>query len=358
MGCLMLKLVGRALTVVLVCALLGASYQKFENYRVPRRFPLQGRMVDVGGYRLRIDCLGTAQPTVVIDGGIGTATMGWTVVQREIAKFARVCVYDRAGYFASSNGPQPRTSRQMAGELHTLLRNAGERGPFVLVGHSFGAYTVRVYHALYPADVAGMVMVDGSQEDGTATLKRLLPAHRVHALESEEQLLLAMEPVAARVGLLRLFTEPSGTASDWKLFPPGMKEMAAQWMWRTDFDDVEVQEFARFDESGEEARNSGTLGDLPLVVVTAAKPWLGPPVTPEDVPGTIAFQAIWVGELQMRLVRLSTQGRQVIAEKSNHGIQFLEPGLVVDAVREVAQQARRPGSYSESSRDLKRPAFQ
>jgi pimeloyl-ACP methyl ester carboxylesterase len=267
--------------------------------------------------------------------------MGWTVVQREVAKFARVCVYDRAGYFASDNGPQPRDSRQMAGELHTLLANAGERGPFVLVGHSFGAYTVRVYHALYPNEVAGVVMVDGSQEDGTATLERLLPARRVRTLEREKRMLLAMEPTAARIGLLRLFTEPSGTASDWKLFPPGMKGVAAQWMWRTDFDDVEAQEFARFDESGEVARASGTLGDLPLVVITAAKPWLGPPVTPADVPGTIAFQKVWVSDLQMRLVRLSTRGRQVIAEKSNHGIQFLEPGLVVDAVRDVAAESGR-----------------
>ncbi|HEY0306592.1 MAG TPA: alpha/beta hydrolase [Acidobacteriaceae bacterium] len=337
----MRKLIGRALMVLAVIVLAGAGYQKFEDWRVPRRFPLQGRMVDVGGYRLRIDCMGTAQPTVVIDGGIGTATMGWTVVQREVAKFARVCVYDRAGYFASDNGPQPRDSRQMAVELHTLLANAGERGPFVLVGHSFGAYTVRVYHALYPAEVAGVVMVDGSQEDGTATLKRLLPAHRVQTLEREERVLLALAPAAARVGLLRLFTRPSGTDSDWKLFPPGMKNVAAQWMWRTDFDDVEAQEFARFDESGEEARASGTLGDLPLVVITAAKPWLGPPVTPEDVPGTIAFQAVWVSDLQMRLVRLSTHGRQVIAEKSNHGIQFLEPEVVVGAVRDVAVESRR-----------------
>jgi len=336
----MLRFLYKVMLTVVLCAALGAAYQSCENWRVPRRFPLAGRMVDVGGYKLRIDCMGTAQPTVIIDGGIGTATMGWTVVQRQAAEFARVCVYDRAGYFASGNGPQPRTSEQMARELHLLLANAGEHGPFVMVGHSFGVYTVRVYHALYPAEVAGVVMVDGSQEDGTATLKALLPAHRVHTLEAEERLLLALEPVAARVGLLRLFTEPSGTASDWKLFPPGMKEAAAQWMWRTPFDDVEAQEFARFDESGEQARRSGTLGDLPLVVVTAAKPWLGPPVTPEDVPATLKFQAIWVSDLQMRLVRLSSNGRQVIAENSNHGIQFLEPGVVVSAVRDVVGSTR------------------
>src|ERR1700743_170063 len=117
--------------LLLPLALIGACYQSFENHMVPKRYPLSGRMVDVGGYKLRIDCVGTASPTVVIDGGIGTATMGWTVVQREVAKFARVCVYDRAGYFASDDGPGPRTSERMAKELHTLLANAGERGPFV-----------------------------------------------------------------------------------------------------------------------------------------------------------------------------------------------------------------------------------
>jgi len=329
--------------VLVLLALAGGCYQSFENYIVPKRYPLPGRMVDVGGTKLRIDCMGTASPTVVIDGGIGTATMGWTIVQREVASFARVCVYDRAGYFASDTASGPRTSKQMARELHTLLLNAGEHGPFVLVGHSFGAFTARVYHGLYPAEVAGVVMVDGSQEDGTATLKSLLPAHRVHMLEAEQRLLLGSEPLAARIGLLRFITEPSGTPSDWKLFPVGMKEQAAAWMWRTPFDDVEAQEFERFDESGEQARRSGTLGSLPLVVVTARQPWLGPPVTQEDVPAVLAFQQVWINDLQMRLVHLSTNGRQVIAEKSNHGIQFLEPEIVVGAVRDVVQAvAQKP----------------
>jgi len=328
-----------ALIALVLLAIAGACYQSYENYRVPKRYPLSGRMVDVGGYKLRIDCMGTASPTVVIDGGIGTATMGWTVVQREVANFARVCVYDRAGYFASDDGPQPRTSEQMARELHTLLANAGERGPFVLVGHSFGAFTVRVYHALYPAEVAGVVMVDGSQEDGESTLKSLLPARRVHTLEREQKLLLATEPLTARLGLLRLITRPSGTASDWKLFPPGMKNVAAQYMWRTSFDDIEAQEFAHMDESGEQARRSGTLGGLPLIVITARQPWLGPPVTPADVPAVLAFQKVWINDLQMRLVRLSTHGKQVMAEKSNHGIEFLEPDVVVGAVRDVVQAA-------------------
>jgi pimeloyl-ACP methyl ester carboxylesterase len=328
-----------AVCVLVPLALVGACYQSFENHIVPRRYPLPGRMVDVGGYRLRILCEGSASPTVVIDGGIGTATMGWTVVQDEVAKFARVCVYDRAGYFASDTIPGPRTSEQMARELHTLLANAGEHGPFVLVGHSFGAFTARVYHQLYPNEVAGVVMVDGSQEDGTATLKSLLPAHRVKTLEAEQRLLLGSEPVAARLGLLRFITEPSGTASDWKLFSSGMKEQAAAWMWRTPFDDVEAEEFARFDESAEQARRSGTLGDLPLVVITARQPWLGPPVTLEDVPAVLAFQKVWIDDLQLRLAYLSTRGRQVIAEKSNHGIQFLEPEVVVDAVRDVVQAA-------------------
>ncbi|HXB61601.1 MAG TPA: alpha/beta hydrolase [Acidobacteriaceae bacterium] len=324
--------------VLVPLALAGACYQSFENHIVPKRYPLPGRMVDVGGYRLRILCEGTASPTVVIDGGIGTATMGWTIVQKEVSQFARVCVYDRAGYFASDTIPGPRTSEQMAQELHALLANAGEHGPFVLVGHSFGAFTARVYHQLYPDEVAGIVMVDGSQEDGTATLKSLLPAHRVHMLEAEQRLLLGSEPMAARLGLLRFITEPSGTPSDWKLFPPGMKEQAAAWMWRTPFDDVEAEEFARFDESAEQARRSGTLGDLPLIVITARQPWLGPPVTQEDIPAVLAFQQVWIDDLQMRLVHLSTRGRQVIAEKSNHGIQFLEPEVVVGAVRDVVRQ--------------------
>src|SRR3712207_9386654 len=98
-----------------------------------------GQMVDVGGYHLHINCVGTGSPTVVIDAGLGDWSASWSSgVQPEAARSTRVCAYDRAGMGWSERGPLPRTAERFAEELHTLLRNANISGPYVLVGHSAG----------------------------------------------------------------------------------------------------------------------------------------------------------------------------------------------------------------------------
>jgi pimeloyl-ACP methyl ester carboxylesterase len=98
------------------------------------------------------------------------------MVQPEVAKFARVCSYDRAGYGWSESGPKPRTSLQIAKELRALLDACGEKGPFVMVGHSFGGYNVRVFTAMYPNDVVGVVLVDAEHGDEEKRIDELLPA--------------------------------------------------------------------------------------------------------------------------------------------------------------------------------------
>lgn len=135
-----------ALVVLLVVlALAGSAYQTLGNLRDPRRFPQRGRSVWARKLRLNIDCSGQRSPTVILDSGMGVPALGWAMVQPEVAKFARVCSYDRAGYGWSESGPKPRTSRQIAKELRALLDASGEKSPYVLVGDSFGGYNVRVF---------------------------------------------------------------------------------------------------------------------------------------------------------------------------------------------------------------------
>jgi pimeloyl-ACP methyl ester carboxylesterase len=148
-----------------VLALVGYSYQVIQTHLDARRFPMKGTLVDVGGHELNINCTGEGAPTVVLETGLGNLAMSWEKVQLGIEKFTRVCVYDRAGYGWSEAGTLPRTSLQIAKELHQLLRNAGEKPPYVLVGLSSGGMHVRVFNGLYPNEVAGMVLVDASTED-------------------------------------------------------------------------------------------------------------------------------------------------------------------------------------------------
>ena len=143
----------------------GALYQfastKYEDYAYP---PL-GKMIDVGGYRLHMQDAGTGAPTVILDAGCGCNSLDWSLVQPEIAKFARVISYDRAGYGCSDASPHPRTSEVMVNELHTLLRNARVPTPYILVGHSLGGINMRLFASCYPDEVAGIVLVDSSHEN-------------------------------------------------------------------------------------------------------------------------------------------------------------------------------------------------
>ena len=161
-------LIGLA-ALVSVLALVGAIYQIIATQINEKKYPPPGRLVDVGGYRLHIHCLERESekggPTVVMDAGIGECSLGWSLVQPEIAKFAHVCTYDRAGLGWSDSAPTARTSQQIVSDLHALLGNAGIEPPYVMVGHSFGGLNLRLYASRFPEEVAGMVLVDSAHED-------------------------------------------------------------------------------------------------------------------------------------------------------------------------------------------------
>jgi len=129
------------------------------------RFPPAGRLVEVGGHRLHLNCTGHGGPTVVIENGTGDFSFDWSLVQPVLSRQMRVCTYDRAGYAWSEPGPQPRTFQQIALELHTGLHKLEIKGPYVLVGQSSGGFPARAFAKYYPQEVAGMVLVDALHED-------------------------------------------------------------------------------------------------------------------------------------------------------------------------------------------------
>src|ERR1700683_632294 len=124
-----------------------------------------GQLVDVGGFRLNFYCMGSGSPTVVFDSGWEDWAPAWSTVQPQIAKWTRVCSYDRAGAGFSDPGPMPRTSVRIARELHTALHRANIAGPYILVGNAFGGDTVRTFADLYMDEVAGLVMDDADADD-------------------------------------------------------------------------------------------------------------------------------------------------------------------------------------------------
>ena len=130
-------------------------------------FSPPGRLLDVGGFRLHLNCTGQSGPAVVLIAGGGDFSFDWGLVQPDVSRFTRVCSYDRAGLAWSDPGPTPRTMRQEAYELHTLLKAARVGAPYVLVGHSIGGLIARVYAEQHPGEVAGVVLIDPTHEDTT-----------------------------------------------------------------------------------------------------------------------------------------------------------------------------------------------
>src|SRR5215212_6374691 len=136
-----------------------------------------GERVDSGGRALFLSCTGTGSPTVVLEAGSGNGADTWAAVQPEIARFTRVCSYDRTGLGQSDSAPiGVRTVQDSVDDLHALLTAADISGPIVLAGHSLGGLIVRLYTSQYPDDVAGLVLVDGMPPDLPASGLALLPA--------------------------------------------------------------------------------------------------------------------------------------------------------------------------------------
>lgn len=308
--------------LVILLALAGASYQAIATRLDARRFPENGRLVDVGGYRLMLNCTGAGSPTVILEAGWGDVSVEWRAVQPEIAKFARVCSYDRAGYGGSDPGSMPRTSLQIARGLHALLRNAGEMPPYVLVGHSFGGYNVRVLNGLYPDEVTGIVLVDATQEDQYELLPKAWSAISAALLKHcERQQRYAFFLIDLGIGRLMLRAQGA--------------DHGAYLILQTKYLRARASELEQIRVSAEQARVADQISDKPLVVLTAAENTdaiLSSGLSKQDFD---EFQSIWVDDLQMRLARLSTRGRRIMVSRSGHDIPSDRPDAVVDAVREV-----------------------
>jgi pimeloyl-ACP methyl ester carboxylesterase len=342
------------LLLVIVALLLGASYQWIGNGTDAKRFPQQGKSISLGpefgDVALNLDCQGQASPTVVLDSGLGVPGIGWERVQKEAAKFARVCWYDRAGYGWSDGSSVPRTSLQIAKELHALLLAAGEKGPFVLAGHSFGGYNVRVYNGQYPSEVVGMVLVDASHEDQESreppAMQAMMKKYEA-SLKNQEML----APFLIRFGVARF--QQRNQSQGPGVVRYGADHRVAIWARARIFVRavrVVASEMTLFSpESASEVRAAGNLGDKPLIVLTAGKN-VDASQLPAEVPKKEMddFHAIWMNELQVKEAHLSTRGKQVIVPDSDHMIPFERPDAIVEALREVCA-AVNAGKSSEAA---------
>jgi pimeloyl-ACP methyl ester carboxylesterase len=331
---------GIVLLLALVAGLTWVFGQRAKA-RLVTKYPPPGQMVDVGGYRLHLNCQGArveGRPAVVMEAAHSEQGLSWASVQPEVAKFTRVCTYDRAGLGWSERSPKPRTADIIVEELHTLLARAGVEPPYVLVGHSIGGMYVRLYAHEHSEEVVGMVLVDASHEEQFERMPEAIA--RMQAASRKGVLLFfGLFQALTSIGLMALLAERKGK---WPMPIPA--EARAAYLGIA-YSGPRTFETARRETSAMpgsislvRAHQLGSLGDLPLTVISAGKPAIvaGRGISAADA----ARMKAVADELHSELAALSTQGKRVIAEESGHYVQVSQPELVVNAIREVVEAAR------------------
>jgi pimeloyl-ACP methyl ester carboxylesterase len=314
-------------TVALVAAAaaLGATYEKVAGSGELSTYPPAGRLVDVGGYRMHLDCRSEGSPTVVMDAGLGGSSLDWSLVQTDIARTTRVCTYDRAGMGWSDASPQARTPSHIADELHLLLTNAGVPGPYVLVGHSLAGKNVRMFAFAHPDEVAGMVLVDARSE----LVDSLTPNGEADAFRVGLQMQGALYTLARRFGVARAFG--ARLINQPLLSPDIATEIVLLQTRSAAIKETTNEGLAR---SADDAALAGsTLGSMPLIVIAAA-------ASMADIPN-------W-SMAQRELAALSTRGRLVIAEQSGHAAHLDQPGIVIYGIGEVLAKVRRDRQFANT----------
>lgn len=267
-----------------------------------------GGLVDVGGFRLQIDCSGSGRPAVVLDAGLGGSAHDWLAVKTGLADSARVCTYDRAGYGKSDPGPPPRTSSRIASELRSLLARAPIPGPYLLVGHSFGGYNMRLFASMFPTDTRGIVLVDTPHEDQAEGLFQSEVMRRIDPRGLLRNLWNSPVLYALSALDLRPFTEPSGIEG---------KTLVAI-----------LGEVSAFTESSAEVHGAEIPLHVPLVVVMHGRRVL-PPGTLGD-----QLEEQWLA-LQRDLARRHPKSRFIVAPEGAHNIPVEQPQIVIDTIRSL-----------------------
>jgi pimeloyl-ACP methyl ester carboxylesterase len=356
---LLTTFVGAAIAILCAAALWpgGANFgrQASMQYRsqsaltssVTGDYPPPGKLVDIGGWRLHLNCTGARTPngpTVVLESGSGDFSFDWSLVQPEVARFARVCSYDRAGSAWSDLGPTPRTMKQITYELHTALTKAGETGPYLLAGQSIGGLLIRSFQAQYPKEVSGMVLVDSTHEDNQLFMNgkvqrmrdlsqgRTIPPVKTAISDGDRSLSPTdrkqIEDFLKQMG-------PPKIEAPYSHLPPDIQQIrlwavARPEHYAADNDPFSPEEFAEMYANRKTIDHP--LRDIPLIVLTRGK---------REYPDNDLGKKLDEERkrMQLDLVSLSTNSRQIVATTSGHHIHLDDPQLVVDAIRQVLDAA-------------------
>ena len=349
------KIIPRLLVRVMALATFMGSNGWAADTEPP---PPPGRLYDVGGHKMHLYATGNGAggPSVVLEAGAGAFSIDWYLVQQEVAKFATVCSYDRAGHAWSELGPRPRTMKQAVYDLHRLLVVAGMRGPYVMVGHSLGGALVRVFAAEYPKDVAGVVLVDAGVDNRPnfvngkwegpfdRAIPRQIPLPRDQIRDDERVL---TQPELNGFKQFRDAFGPPKIESPFDKLPEPMQKLR---LWAMSLPQSNVTDYNPYasEESlllfAERIRVEHPLGNKPLVVLTRKS---GDNRTTEEqesekrrIEGQKSFRD------------LSSNSAFAMSNFPVHEIQLAQPDLVVKAIRAVVESVKTGANLKLPTSDV------
>jgi pimeloyl-ACP methyl ester carboxylesterase len=327
---------------LILLMLVGWVYQQIGTARDQKRDAAPGELVNVGGHRLHYLSKGEGSPAVIFESGLMSTVLSWQNVQPEIAKVTRAVCYDRAGLGWSDAGPETRDAEQIVSELRELLEVGQIPPPYVLVGHSFGGLTTRLFAARYPEQVSGLVLIDpvvpaewnppGERNEksirvGSRILRRAASVSRLGVLRFLA-FLLHSGATAIADPLVRLVSRGApnkdGTTQSplfWNL-PPAERAMARVFWVQPKFSKTIASQLQQLPASAAQVAAAGNLEGMNVTVISAA-----------NTPAERRTE-------QIATTRLSSRGKHLTAARGGHWVIEDDPDIVLQAIREAVERAR------------------
>lgn len=317
------------ITLLLLVLLTGFIYERMGRAAALRAFPPPGKMVDIGGRSLQLDCRGSGTPLVVFESGLDfNGALAWSKVHDAVAKTTRACAYSRAGIMWSEAAARPLSGKDIANDLHQLLSRAGEAGPYVLVAHSAGGPYSLHFTKHYGKDVAGLVWVDASHPEQFQRLKDTHPENPANATLPDWPTRLGIN-----FGLVRMKISPTFG---------GRPNQAAETLpaiaaFRVTSLVPMFTEFYQLNHTFPEIKDFKQLGDRPLVVLTATRQL---PVEAFGSPAKAAeYDRTWHA-MQAEMATWSSRSTHIKVSDAGHYIHFDQPQAVIDATASVLAMLR------------------
>jgi pimeloyl-ACP methyl ester carboxylesterase len=296
--------------LILFIIVIGFAYHQIVMKITADKYPPVGEMVDIGNYNLHMYTRGegNGKPTIVLESGLGTPSSykDWEYIQEKLSQYTKVISYDRAGYGWSNSAKNERTAEQIADDLHQLLHEAGEKGPFILVGHSFGGFTQQVFAHKYKDEAAGLVLVDSShveQEGGSSNAEIYL----IRALKE-----IGVGHLLELINMLPIY--------DYFVEDKTSVHFFHQHFYNSNQISEMQNMMTKSAEQVRAAQKAG-YGDIPLRIISAEH---------EEYPE-------WT-ELQEQNASLSTNGKHLVVKGASHYIHLDKPELVIDTIIELLEE--------------------